>query len=85
MFYHFFTKTNLLPFKNSSILQFTDNKSAEHILTFGSRNPEIQEMVHEIVIWCRTWMSHSSEEMRLEDAGSRGPWLPTQEFSLENQ
>ena len=53
VFYHFFTRTNLLPFRNSSILQFTDNKSAEHILTFGSRNSEIQEMVHKIVIQCR--------------------------------
>ena len=45
VFWHFFTKTNLLPFKNSNILQFTDNKSAEHILRLGSRNPEIQKIV----------------------------------------
>ena len=81
VFWHFFTKTNLLPFKNLSILQFTDNKSAEHILTFGSRNPEIQDMVHDIVIQCITfgiqlaarWMSCNTDEMRLADAGSRGP------------
>ena len=41
VFYHFFTRTNLLPFRNLSILQFTDNKSTDHILTFSSRNPEI--------------------------------------------
>ena len=48
-------ETNLLPFKNASILQFTDNKAAEHILMFGSRNPEIQQMVFDIVIKCRLY------------------------------
>ena len=45
VFWAFFMKTNLLPFRNASILQFTDNKAAENILTFGSRNPEILK-------WC---------------------------------
>lgn len=65
-------KTNLVLFKKASILQFTDNKSVEHILTFGSRNPEIQEIVFDIHIKCRLygitlaarWMSREEEEMR---------------------
>ena len=40
VFWSFFMKTNLVPFKNSSILQYRYNKSADHILTFGSRNPK---------------------------------------------
>ena len=50
VFWSFYMKTNLVPFMNSSILQYTDNKSAEHILTFGSRNPEIEVMIYDIVI-----------------------------------
>ena len=84
-------KTKLLPFKNSSILQYTDNKVAEHILTYKSKNPEIQTLVYDIVIRCRkfgiqlaaVWMSRNEEEMQLADAGSRGPWFPVQEFLLE--
>ena len=34
-------KTNLASFKNASILQYTDSKVAKHILTYGSKNPEI--------------------------------------------
>ena len=79
VFWTFYMKTNLLPFKNSSILQYTDNKLIEHILTFGSRNPEIQCMVYNIVMKYRphgitaVWMSREEEEMKLADAGSRGP------------
>ena len=28
-------------------------------------------------------MSYNTDEMRLADAGSRGPWFPAQEFLLE--
>ena len=72
-------------------MQLTDNKSAEHILTFCSRNPEIQEMIFDITIKCRSygitlgakWMSREEEEMKRADASLRGPWFPAQEFSLE--
>ena len=48
-------------------------------------------MVFNIVIKCRLfgitlaaqWMSREEEEMKRADAGSRGPWFPAQEFTLE--
>ena len=84
-------QTNLLSFKNASILQYTDSKAAKHILTYGSKNPEIQKLVFDIVIRRRkfgiqlaaVWMSRNEEEMQLADAGSRGPWFPAQEFLLK--
>ena len=47
--------------------------------------------MYDIVIRCRkfgiqlaaVWMSRNEEEMQLADAGSRGPWFPAQEFTLE--
>ena len=46
-------KTDLTPFKKASILQYTDLKAAEHILTYGSKNPDIQKMVFDIVLKCQ--------------------------------
>ena len=48
-------------------------------------------MVHDIVLRCRefgiqlaaVWMSRNTEEMKLADTVSRGPWFPAQEFLLE--
>ena len=37
VFWHFYMKTDLTPFKKASILQYTDSKVAEHILTYGSK------------------------------------------------
>ena len=91
VFLNFFMQSNLEPFKNSSILHYTDSKAAEHIITFGSRNPEIQSMVFYIMLKARAfgisisarWISREDEEMKLADSGSRGPWFPAQEISLK--
>ena len=72
-------------------MQNTDSKAVEQILTYGSKNLEIQKLVFDIVIKCKkfdiqlaaVWCSRNEEEMQLADAGSRGPWFPAQEFSLE--
>ena len=50
-------------------------------------------MVSNIVLKCKkfdiqlaaVWCSRNEEEMQLVDAGSRGPWFPAQEFSLEQK
>ena len=84
-------KTNLTPYRKALILQYTDSNVAEHILTYRSKNPDIQKMVFNIVLKCKkfdiqlaaVWCSKNEEKMQLADAGSRGPWFPAQEFSLE--
>ena len=76
--------------KKASILQYTDSKAAEHILTYRSKNPDIKKMVFDIVLKCKkfniqpaaVWCSRNEEEMQLGDAGSRGPCFPAQELSL---
>ena len=86
-------KTDLTPFKKASILQYTDSKAAEHIFTYGSRNLDIQKMVFNIVSKYKkfyiqlaaVWCLRNEEEMQLADAGSRGPWFPAQEFSMEQK
>ena len=77
--------------RGKSILHYTDNAAAARILSYGSRNPEIQRMVFEITLKCRNlgisisadWMSREEEEMKLADLGSRGPWFPMEEFQLD--
>ena len=85
-------KTNLESYKNASILQITNNKAAKYILTYCSRNPEIQSIVFNIVMKTRlfgislaaVWMSKEEEEMKLVNAGSQGPWFQVQEYSPED-
>ena len=48
-------------------------------------------MVYDIVLKARAfgislaarWVSREDEEMKMADSGSRGPWFPAQEVSLD--
>ena len=84
-------EADLEPFRNTSLLHYTDSRAAESIVTFGSRNPDIHFMVVEIILKAREfgiqmaakWISREDPERQIADAGSRGPWFPAQEFSLD--
>ena len=53
-------------------------------MTFGSKNPVIQEMVVQIFMKARAhnismaavWKRRNEADMILADLGSRGPWYP---------
>lgn len=49
-FYDFYMSDKVLKFKNLSILHYTDNKNCEIILTNGSRNVVLQQMILDIFI-----------------------------------
>ena len=53
VFWKFYMKTNLNSYRNSSILHYTDFKAAEHILTYGYRNEDLQKKICDIVIKTR--------------------------------
>ena len=92
VFHRLYTCTDLSEWRNASILHYTDNQAAERIITFGSRNPVIQCMVHDIYYRCweysiqpaAKWKGREDEAMVWADLGSRGPWNPNQEFSLDH-
>ena len=48
-------ETDLEEYCNTSILHYTDSQAAEKIITFRSRNSEIQSMVFDIVIQARLY------------------------------
>ena len=50
VFWKFYMKTDLTPYKNSSILHFTYSKATKHIITYGSRNEDLQQIVYNIEI-----------------------------------
>ena len=91
VFHKFYKSDQVENWRGKSILHYTDNAAVARILSYGSRNPEIQRMVFEITIICRNlgisisadWMSREEEEMKLADLGSRGPWFPLDEFQLD--
>ena len=53
VFWKFYTLCDLNTYKNASILHYKDCQAAEHIITFGSKNKDIQDMVFDMIMHAR--------------------------------
>ena len=73
------------------IVHYCDNKGVAAIMEKGSGKPHLHHLARQIKIACRNhnivltveWKRRSEPEMVDADAGSRGPWLLCEDYSLD--
>ena len=91
VFQKFYSSDEVLNFRNKKIVHFTDSQVAVKVLTVGSKQTKIQDMVVDIMLKCRNlgiilqpeWLRRNSNCMVWADLGSRGPWFLLDEFQMD--